>query len=336
MKTWLASTPLLLLVTASTAVSLVASCSGDPASVEPDGFEPAPVEMGASESVEPAAPAQMVESAPEVNPMDLVPEVAPPVVAEPVPEPKTVEPAASAPAPEQAGMVDPMPAIPEPAAAAPEPAVAAPGTEPVVMAPEPAVPMTEPEPQWVSLFDGESTEGWVAHGNGTALEAVDGELQLNSRANVWVVYHPVVVADFEVEAEIRIPTGRGGRFNSALGFRMNSNNTSKPDGAYEIEVERANVGYTGGLHIVGQAGYVYPNSRQEIAEYNEKTAGLIGYADWVLLRAVVVGSSFKLYVNDKLITDVMHEGRKDGSFGIQHHGHAGGAVRYRNMRYREL
>ena len=63
-----------------------------------------------------------------------------------------------------------------------------------------------------SLFDGKSTKGWTPRAKVESFVAKDGELQLFSKVNVWVV-SDLKMRDFEVEAEVKIPLDYKG-FNS--------------------------------------------------------------------------------------------------------------------------
>ena len=72
--------------------------------------------------------------------------------------------------------------------------------------------------EWIDLFDGKSTKGWTPRAKVESFEAKDGQLQLSSKVNVWVV-SDLKMADFEVEAEVKIPTDYAG-FNSGLGFQF--------------------------------------------------------------------------------------------------------------------
>ena len=180
---------------------------------------------------------------------------------------------------------------------------------------------------WVPLFDGESTKGWTPRAKVESFEAKDGELQLSSKVNVWVV-SDLKMADFEVEAEVKIPTDYAG-FNSGLGFRL-IGEKGKPKG-YQCEIDR---GKPGGIYGIGMGGWLYP-SKETGAEYKERSKGLFKPEEWNKLRVVCRGPSIKTYVNGKLVGEVVHKQSLEGHFGIQHHG-KGGAVAFRNLRARKL
>ncbi len=180
---------------------------------------------------------------------------------------------------------------------------------------------------WIALFDGKSTTGWTPRAKVESFEAKDGELQLSSKVNVWVV-SDLKMADFEVEAEVKIPTDYKG-FNSGLGFRL-VGKTGKPQG-YQCEIDR---GKPGGIYGIGMGGWLYPG-KKTMAEYEGRSKGLFKPEEWNKLRVVCKGPSIKTYVNGKLVAEVEHKQSLEGHFGIQHHG-KGGTVAFRNLRARKI
>jgi hypothetical protein len=180
---------------------------------------------------------------------------------------------------------------------------------------------------WIALFDGKSTKGWTPRAKVESFKAKDGELQLSSKVNVWVV-SDLKMADFEVETEVKIPTDYAG-FNSGLGFRL-VGETGKPKG-YQCEIDR---GKPGGVYGIGMGGWLYPG-KTTAAEYKKRSKGLFKPEEWNKLRVVCKGPSIKTYVNGKLVGEVEHKQSLEGHFGIQHHG-KGGTVAFRNLRARKL
>ena len=186
---------------------------------------------------------------------------------------------------------------------------------------------TKTETDWTSLFDGKSTKGWTPRAKVEFFKAENNELRLNSKVIVWVV-SDLKMSDFEIEAEVKIPTDYVG-FNSGLGFRL-VGEKGKPKG-YQCEINR---GKPGGVFGIGMGGWLYPAKGNE-AEYKERSKGLFKPEEWNKLRVVCKGPSIKTYVNGKLVAEVEHKQSLEGHFGIQHHG-KGGTVAFRNLRARKL
>ena len=181
--------------------------------------------------------------------------------------------------------------------------------------------------EWTPLFDGKSTKGWTPRAKVESFQAKDGQLHLSSKVNVWVV-SDLKMADFEVEAEVKIPSDYAG-FNSGLGFRL-VGKTGKPKG-YQCEIDR---GKPGGVYGIGMGGWLYPAKGKE-AEYKERAKGLFKPEEWNKVRVVCKGPSIKTFVNGKLVAEVEHKQSLEGHFGIQHHG-KGGTVAFRKLRARKL
>lgn len=181
--------------------------------------------------------------------------------------------------------------------------------------------------KWTSLFDGKTTDGWSPRSKVEKFEAINGELQLLSKVNVWVL-SDLEMKDFEVECEVKIPLDYE-KFNSGLGFRLTGKN-GKPKG-YQFEIDRYK---PGAVYGIGLGGWLYPKKEQEI-EYRNRSKNLFKPAEWNHARVLCKGSNIKTFLNQKIISNFKDNQSMSGCFGIQHHG-KGGVVAFRNIRAREL
>jgi hypothetical protein len=181
--------------------------------------------------------------------------------------------------------------------------------------------------KWISLFDGKTTDGWSPRSKVEKFEAINGELQLLSKVNVWVL-SDLEMKDFEVECEVKIPLDYE-KFNSGLGFRLNGKN-GKPIG-YQFEIDRYK---PGAVYGIGLGGWLYPKKEQEI-EYRNRSKNLFKPAEWNHARVLCKGSNIKTFLNQKIISDFKDNQSMSGCFGIQHHG-KGGVVAFRNIQARKL
>ena len=179
---------------------------------------------------------------------------------------------------------------------------------------------------WVNLFDGKSTEGWMPRNTVVSFEAKNGELQLLSKTNCWVTTK-VEMADFEAELEVMLPAEEG--FNSGLAFRC-IGAKGKPKG-YQCEIDR---GKPAGVYGIGTGGWLYPAGKDG-PEYAAKVKGLLKPDQWNHFKVRAEGPRIRTWLNGKPIADIRHQKILKGYFGIQHHG-KGGVVRFRNIRAREL
>lgn len=185
---------------------------------------------------------------------------------------------------------------------------------------------------WVDLFDGESTAGWTPRGEVETFEAVDGELHLLAKKNVWVVSDRTM-SDFEIVAEVKLPEDAAEKkLNSGLAFRC-TGETGKPRG-YQCEIEAPAPGRNGGVFGIGLGGWLYPK-KGEGGAFAEAIEEQVREGDWNRYRVVCRGPVIETFVNGRQISRVEDEQSLEGFFGIQHHG-KGGTIRFRNIRAREL
>lgn len=168
---------------------------------------------------------------------------------------------------------------------------------------------------WIELFDGKSTNDWTPRAEVEQFEAINGELHLLAKTNVWVT-SKIEMGDFEAELEVFLPVEPG--FNSGLAFRC-SGKKGRPKG-YQIEIDRK---APGGIYGIGLGGWLTKNK------------GTIKEGQWNHFRVIAQGNRIETFVNGNPVADIREERQLKGYFGIQHHG-KGGVVKFRNIRARKL
>ena len=168
---------------------------------------------------------------------------------------------------------------------------------------------------WIELFDEKSTNGWTPRAEVEQFEAINGELHLLSKTNVWVT-SKIEMDDFEAELEVFLPEEPG--FNSGLAFRC-SGVKGKPKG-YQIEIDRK---APGGIYGIGLGGWL------------TKQKGILKEGQWNHFRVIAQGNRIETFVNGNPVADIREGKQLKGYFGIQHHG-KGGVVKFRKIRARKL
>jgi len=168
---------------------------------------------------------------------------------------------------------------------------------------------------WIDLFDGKTTEGWTPRAKVQQFEAINGELHLLSKTNVWVTTK-VEMSNFEAELEVFLPKDPG--FNSGLAFRCQGAK-GKPKG-YQIEIDRK---APGGIYGIGIGGWL------------SKKKGTLKEGQWNHFRVIARGDHIQTFVNGDPVADIRENKQLKGFFGIQHHG-KGGVVKFRRVRARKL
>ena len=136
-------------------------------------------------------------------------------------------------------------------------------------------------PGWVSLFDGQSLDGWKASENKDSFSVKDGMIVVNGPRSHLFYTGPVNNADFtdfEFIADVKTEPGS----NSGIYFHTEYQETGWPDKGYEVQVNNTHSDWrkTGGLYAVDDV-------RQPPSKDNE----------WFTERIVVRGKHIEVYVN---------------------------------------
>ena len=152
----------------------------------------------------------------------------------------------------------------------------------------------EESKEWINLCEDNSTKGWTPRAKVESFESVDGELNLLSKVNVWVL-SDLQMKDFVVEGEVKIPLDYEG-FNSGLGFRLvGDQGKPKVTNAKSTKETRGDLWYRIG-------GLDYPRKGTE-AEYSKRVQGLFDANSWNHFRIRCIGPKAKTFLNGKLVAE---------------------------------
>ncbi len=200
------------------------------------------------------------------------------------------------------------------------------------------------EDGWVSLFNGESLEGWTQK-NGTASYAVeDGAIvgrTSNGRANSFLCSLKKY-GNFELEFEVKVHDA----LNSGVQIRSKTKEVPAEQ-RKGIEVGRV---YGPQVEIeagVAEAGYIYGEAtgrgwltpKEELKPHSNMKSG-----EWNKFRVIANGPRIQTFINGQPIADLTDEAifetHPKGFIGLQVHSIKEGTgpydVRWRNIRIKEL
>lgn len=190
---------------------------------------------------------------------------------------------------------------------------------------------------WISLFDGESLDGWKANEHADAFKVVDGQIVAQGGRSHLFYVGPVQNADFknfELSADVMTRPNA----NSGIYFHTAFQPTGWPAAGFEVQVSNTDdrkTGYserkkTGSLYAVR-------NVYKQLVSDNE----------WFQMNILVRGKQVQIRVNNMLVVDYVEPDppfRADlnfqrvinhGTFALQ--GHDPGSTTYfQNIRVRPL
>ena len=177
-------------------------------------------------------------------------------------------------------------------------------------------------PEWISLFDGKSLDGWTVRGSAT-WEVKDGVLVGVSQGGQGHIYASPELSDLEVKGTFRL-TPQGRTANSGLYFRANPP-ADNPDGypeGYEAQLCNTQKAFTGWLWKPG-------------TPIGKASALLAKDKEWFTMRVKAVGNMINIWVNDTLVTTHSDDDYTRGFFALQCH-NDGMIVEAKDLYYRDL
>jgi len=161
------------------------------------------------------------------------------------------------------------------------------------------------EPGWLPLFNGESLDGWTAHGQ-AAWRVEDGRIV--AEGGLGNLYHTARPwTDFELRGMAWI----GPQGNSGVLFRARWPD-DEPDGwaiGYEFQIDNWDAANTTGLKNV--TGGLYGRAYAPLLARDEA---------WFAFRIRAVGNHLQTWVNGRRVTDIHDDAFDHGFVGLQSFG----------------
>ncbi|MBY5959624.1 DUF1080 domain-containing protein [Membranicola marinus] len=211
---------------------------------------------------------------------------------------------------------------------------------------------TASEDGFVSIFDGQTLDGWegadghwkVENGNIVGMVTTENPLD----ANTFLIWREKQPSNFELKLDFKISE------NGNSGVQYRSTELQDPPLAlkgYQADIDGANT-YTGQNYEERGRGFLA--KRGEIAELtngnepnitgslgdSDELKSKINKADWNTLHLIIQGNHLKHFVNGVLMSEVTDndtELRKmKGHLGLQIHTGPAMEVHFRNIQYKDL
>lgn len=187
------------------------------------------------------------------------------------------------------------------------------------------------EEGWISLFDGESLDGWKANENDTSFTIEDGVILVSGdRCHLFYVgdVNDHDFKDFELKLDVKTEP----QANSGVYFHTEYQEDGWPAKGYEVQVNNSQSDWrrTGSLYAV-----------KDVRETP------VGDKEWFEYHIIVKGKDVELKVNGETINKYTEPenpehlkdtpGRKiaSGTIALQAHD-PGSVIRYRNIRIKPL
>ena len=176
--------------------------------------------------------------------------------------------------------------------------------------------------EWISLFDGESLDGWKASENPATFSVVDGKIKVaGPRAHLFYV-GPVEnhnFKNFEFKAQVMTEP----KANSGMYIHTEYQEDGWPAKGYEVQVNNSHTDWrrTGSLYAIDDVREVYVDDNE-----------------WYTEHIIVKDNRITVKINDKVVVDYTEPknverdksmaGRKLSSGTVALQGHDPGSVIY--------
>ena len=188
--------------------------------------------------------------------------------------------------------------------------------------------------EWISLFDGESLEGWKQLGGKADYQAEDGCIVGRSRPRTPNSFlctkrdYSDFILDYEFKVDPRLNSGVQVRSLSHEGYE-----NGRVHG-YQIEIDPSPRSWTGGVFEEGRRGWL-----DNLAD-NAAARWAFRQGAWNRVRVIAIGPSIRTWLNGIPAADLIDDMNPTGFIGLQVHGVGGRRdeleVRWRGLRLLDL
>lgn len=204
-------------------------------------------------------------------------------------------------------------------------------------------------PEWKSLFDGKTLDGWeVVDGEGKFFAkngAIVGETEAGVKGSYLCTRESY--DNFVLELEFIIDKGLNSGVQIRSDIHKEDTTTLYLSGklklvsrtfnagqvfGYQIEIDTSERAWSGGLYESGRRGWL------QTLEHNEPARQAFNQGEWNKLRIQADRDSIKTWLNGVPAADTRDAWCRTGRIGFQLHGSkdTGKQVRWRNIRIHEI
>lgn len=180
---------------------------------------------------------------------------------------------------------------------------------------------------WQPLFNGKDLSGWVRNGGSAPYVVEDGTIKGTAVVNSPNTFlcTKETFTDFILEFEVLLPN----HLNTGVQFRSNLKDEKVVFG-YQCEIDPSMRRFSGGIYDEQRRGWLYPLSRNPIAQ------DAFVLATWNKVRIECLGNEIRSYVNGQMCSRLTDDMTAEGFIGLQVHAisekEQGFTVQWRNIR----
>ncbi|SNZ00057.1 protein of unknown function [Flagellimonas pacifica] len=184
---------------------------------------------------------------------------------------------------------------------------------------------------WISIFDGESLDGWTVKGGNAEYSVSDGSIVGKTKHNTPNTFltSNKMYGDFILDLEYLVDS----TMNSGIQIRSNSipgYHNGRVHG-YQVEIDPSDRAWSAGIYDEGRRGWLNPLSKNEAAQNAFKQN------DWNHYRIEAIGDTIKTWINGVPAAYLIDDATASGFIGLQVHSinkkrKAGTEIRWKNVR----
>ena len=185
---------------------------------------------------------------------------------------------------------------------------------------------------WITLFDGNSLEGWSQKGGEAKYTVSDGEIvgtTVHNTPNSFLVTDSIY-GDFILELEFLVDPS----MNSGIQIRSESlphYQNGRVHG-YQVEIDPSERAWSAGIYDEARRGWLHP-----LDDQNTSAKSAFKQNEWNHYRIEAIGDTIKTWINGVEASHLMDDQTDKGFIGLQVHSigenqEEGTEIRWRNIK----